>query len=62
MYILLEVNLHYRDHYGTLLIQSPMDRKKLAVFKGDRINEGFYMKEIYGLFARQPNKVAVITR
>ena len=39
-----------------------MDRKKLAVFKGDRINKGFYMKEIYGLFARQPNKVAVITR
>ena len=36
-----------------------MGQKNLAV---TLINEGFFAKEMYGHFARQPKKVAVIRR
>ena len=34
----------------------------LAVLAGDRINEGFFYKKMYGRFAGRPKKVAVIMR
>ena len=33
-----------------------MGQKKLAVLTGDRINEGFFYKKMYGRFARRPKK------
>ena len=49
------------------LIWSPMGQENLVILMGDRINEDFFYKKMYGRFARQPkkwlnNKVTVLPR
>ena len=34
----------------SLLLRSPMGQKNLAILTGDRINEGFFYKKMYGCF------------
>ena len=48
------------DHYTVEPVNTVTN---LAVLTGDRINEGFFFyKKMYGHFAWQPKKDAVITR
>ena len=47
------------DHYTVEPVNTVTN---LAVLTGDGTNEGFFNKKLYGHFAWQPKKVAVITR
>ena len=53
---------NFLNYSGNPLIRSPIGQKKLAVLTGDRINEGFFYKKMYGRFAWRPKNVVIITR
>ena len=50
------------DYSRTPLIRPPIGSKKLAALTGGRINDGLFTRKCKAVFARQPKKVAVITR